>query len=256
MAMLKITFLGQMGFRIKFADTVLYVDPFLSPHPKRLFSPPILVEELNDTDLFLGTHDHKDHIDRDVWPLYATASPHSRFVVPELLLRRGLAADLKIPAYRFSGLTHLQTLSVKGVDITAVASAHELLDKDEETGLYPYLGYVIKFPEYTIYHAGDTCRYEGLEAILKKWNFDVMILPINGRDATRYAAGCFGNMTYQEAADLSGVLKPRVVIPGHYDMFAHNAEDPDHFVEYMRVKYPNQRVSVMVLGENFVIQGG
>ena len=30
----------------------------------------------------------------------------------------------------------------------------------------------------------------------------------------------------------------------HYDMFAHNAEDPALFVEYVRVKYPGRSMWV------------
>jgi L-ascorbate metabolism protein UlaG (beta-lactamase superfamily) len=45
-------------------------------------------------------------------------------------------------------------------------------------------------------------------------------------------------MTYQEAVDLAGDLSPRLTVPGHYEMFAHNAEDPRKFTDYMDVKYP------------------
>jgi L-ascorbate 6-phosphate lactonase len=36
----------------------------------------------------------------------------------------------------------------------------------------------------------------------------------------------------------------KLLVPMHYDMFAHNSEDPSLFVEYVRVKYPEQRVWV------------
>ena len=251
MSAMEVAFLGQMGFRIESKGVVLYVDPFLCSHPKRMIPSPMDIEAVCDADFILGTHDHKDHIDRAAWSQYAKASPRARFVVPELLLRGGLAADLGISADRFSGLTHLQDFLAEEIEITAVASAHEFLDKDAGSGLYPYLGYVIRFPEYTIYHAGDTCRYEGLESTLKKWEFDMVVLPINGRDAERYSCGCVGNMTYQEAADLAGALSPQIVIPGHWDLFAHNSEDPELFRRYCSVKYPELRVEVLQAGEYF-----
>jgi L-ascorbate metabolism protein UlaG (beta-lactamase superfamily) len=55
---------------------------------------------------------------------------------------------------------------------------------------------------------------------------DAALLPINGRDGARYRRNCIGNMTFQEAADLAGELHPRLVIPGHWDMFADNPGDP------------------------------
>lgn len=250
----ELTFLGQMGLRVKKGETTLYIDPFLSDHPKRQFPPPMSVGELCDADLILGTHDHKDHIDRAVWPQYARNSSDAVFVVPELLLRRGLAEDLHIPEKRFLGMTHGQSIELGDVMITAVASAHEFLDRDAETGLYPYLGYIIEIGGFTLYHAGDTCRYEGLQTELKKWIFDVMVLPINGRDAKRYASGCMGNMTYQEASDLAGEVGPQLVIPGHWDLFWHNAEDPDKFTEYMSAKHP--AVSVRILGSGECLKLG
>ena len=44
-------------------------------------------------------------------------------------------------------------------------------------------------------------------------------------------------MTYQEAADLAGEVLPKIVIPGHWDMFADNSADPDEFGRYIKAKY-------------------
>ena len=92
-----------------------------------------------------------------------------------------------------------------------------------------------------IYHAGDTLRYEGMLPALKAFGpMDVALLPINGRDGERYRRNCIGNMTYQEAADLAGELQPRMVIPGHWDMFRDNPGDPEAFADYLDAKYPGQ----------------
>ena len=55
----------------------------------------------------------------------------------------------------------------EGVEITAIASAHEFLDRDISTGEYPYLGYVIEANGMRIYHPGDCCVYEGLQSKLR-----------------------------------------------------------------------------------------
>ena len=44
-------------------------------------------------------------------------------------------------------------------------------------------------------------------------------------------------VTYQEAADLAGPLKPSCVIPGHWDMFEGNLGDPKAFKAYYELKY-------------------
>jgi L-ascorbate metabolism protein UlaG (beta-lactamase superfamily) len=46
-------------------------------------------------------------------------------------------------------------------------------------------------------------------------------------------------MTYQEAVDLAGDIRPRLTVPGHYDMFTGNSEDPAKFARYMDVKFPD-----------------
>lgn len=245
--------LGQLSFVLKLGGRVLYLDPFLSDLPRRRVRPLLAPGDLADADLVLGTHDHIDHIDRAVWPAIAAAAPRARFVVPDLLRDR-LARDLGIAAERFLGLDDGRTVESAGVRITGVAAAHELLDRDEATGRYPYLGYLIEGGGPRVYHAGDTCKYEGLEAKLRALGPDVVLLPINGRDARRLRAGCIGNMTFQEAADLAGAVAPGLTVPGHFDMFEGNSEDPERFADYMAVKYPRLRVHVPRHGERVVFR--
>ena len=39
--------------------------------------------------------------------------------------------------------------------------------------------------------------------------------------------------------DLVGTLKPRLAVPGHYEMFKGNTANPQDFAQYMDVKYPD-----------------
>ena len=244
--------IGQHGFIVKLRQTVIYIDPFLTDCPERQVPPLLLPEEVVNADLILGTHDHDDHIDRQAWPAISSSSPTAQFIVPELV-RQTLLKDLGIPQERFIGLDDCRTAEIKRLRITGIAAAHEFPDQDKDTGHYPYLGYVIEGNGCTIYHSGDTCIYEGLQSKLRRWKFDLMLLPINGRDAVRLESGCIGNMTYQEAADLAGALQPGLTIPAHYDMFAINKEDPELFVNYMRIKYPRLGVQVSEHGIRIVV---
>jgi len=40
------------------------------------------------------------------------------------------------------------------------------------------------------------------------------------------------------AAALANALKPALVVPAHFDMFAMNLGDPQAFRDYLEVKYP------------------
>lgn len=249
---LALWWLGQHSFIAKTGNTIIYIDPFLTPLDGRQVPPLVTAELVRHADIICGTHDHADHIDRPVWPALAAASPKARFIVPDLLRER-LAQELPLPIDRLIGLDEGRSVEVAGVKISAVAASHEFLDQDPVSGRYPYLGLIFESHGLSFYHAGDTVWYEGLQTKLRKWKFDLMLLPINGRDARRLSTGIIGNMTYQEAADLSGPLQPGLVIPTHYEMFAGNPGDPTAFLEYMQVKYPTVKTHRCRHGERLLL---
>ena len=235
--------LGQMGLLVKMGKTVLCIDYFASDLPGRQVAPPIPMEEMKGIDLFLGTHNHIDHIDHPAWQVWAACCPGAKFVFPKShqmeVLGDGIAAE------RCIGMNDGESVRIGEITVRAVAASHEFLDPDPVSGLYPCLQYVIEGNGVRIYHAGDTLRYEGMLPKLKAFGrIDAALLPINGRDAERYQRDCIGNMTFQEAADLAGELKPELVLPGHWDMFADNPGDPDAFINYLSVKYGGKIRSV------------
>ena len=245
--------LGQHSFVVKIGTAVCYLDPFLSPYPGRQVPPLLKPSEVTNAALVLGSHDHADHIDRDAWPGIAAASPQVKFIVPALL-REKIVREVGLPAERVLGVDVGIRAEVGEISVSAVPAAHEFLDTDPATGQHPYLGFVLEGAGLTVYHAGDTCLYEGMQAALRRWTFDLALLPINGRDARRLAAGCIGNMMYQEAADLAGAIRPRLTVPAHFEMFATNSENPQLFVDYMRVKYPALPTLVPRHGERTVLR--
>ena len=231
----KLLWLGQMGLLIKTENTTICVDYFASPMEGRLKDPPIPAEELTGIDAFLGTHDHIDHIDHGAWKIWAKTNPNAKFIFPqkhmESVLSDGISKDNAI------GLNNGDSYTIGDITVHAIPAAHEFLDRDGD-GLYPYLQYIIEAGGVRIHHAGDTVRYEGMLAKIRSFgDIDVQMLPINGRDAFRYRKNWIGNMTYQEAADLAGEVRASLVIPGHWDMFEMNGEDPELFADYIDAKY-------------------
>lgn len=244
--------LGQHSFVIKMAGKCIYIDPFFSLHPERLIPPLITAGEVSHADLVLGTHDHGDHIDRAAWPTIAQNS-NATFIVPDLV-RESIIADQDIPEDRIVGLDDDTSREFDEIRITGIAGAHEFLDQDPETGRHPWLGYILETEKCKVYHAGDTIKYEGLETRVQQHTpIDLALLPINGRDAHRLANGVVGNMSYQEAVDLAGSISPGLSVPTHYDMFGGNLEDPKHFVDYLRVKYPDLKAKICHYGEKVII---
>ncbi len=247
--------LGQMGLLLNIGKTTVCIDYFASDIDSRMTPVPIDAHSLIDVDIFIGSHDHLDHIDHDAWKIWAKNNPKAKFVFPRMhmpaVLEDGVDIDNAI------GLNDGESVTIKNITIHAIAASHEFLDRDETSGLYPYLQYIIEGNGIRIHHAGDTLRYEGMLYKLTQFgDIDIQLLPINGRDAKRYRQNWIGNMTWQEAADLAGDINPSLVIPGHWDMFENNSADPNEFADYIDAKY-HDKISCIVpkVMEEIVYEG-
>ena len=228
--------LGQSGFLLQWAGSHLLFDPYLSdsltkkyagsanPHVRmteRVIGP----EELNFIDAVISSHNHTDHLDAETLIPLLHANPQMELVVPEA--NREFVVDrLKIVAELPRGLDAGKFTTVGSFKIHAVPAAHEQFEQDEN-GRHKFLGYVVEFGGWFVYHSGDTVGYEGLVEWLRRWPIDVALLPINGRGAERRVTG---NLWGREAAQLARDIDARLVIPCHYEMFEFNTATPEEFV--------------------------
>jgi L-ascorbate metabolism protein UlaG (beta-lactamase superfamily) len=239
--------IGQLGYIVKTATATFCFDAFLAPSNRRLVEPMFSPDEMGFVDFVFGSHDHSDHIDHSAWRGIADAAPRARFIVP-IKFADKLSEEFGISRDRFIGLDEdleFADPSLPGLRIRAIASAHEFLARDPATGWHDSLGYIVDTDGLRIYHSGDSCKYEGLETkLINLKPIDLMFIPINGRDAVRYTSRCIGNMSFAEAVDLAGAVSPRLAVPGHYEMFAFNSEDPSKFMDYLAAKYPGQKAWV------------
>ena len=117
-----------------------------------------------------------------------------------------------------------------GIRFSGVASAHETVERDEY-GQVKALGYVLQFGGWSLYHSGDTLRYDGMAEKLRPFAVDVALLPINGRAPERRVPG---NLSGPEAAQLAHDIGAKLVIPCHFEMFEFNTASPEDFVRECR----------------------
>src|SRR2546425_944420 len=199
--------LGQAGFAVRAGGLVLLLDPFLAPMAERVSPPAFEPEDAVGVDVVTCSHEHYDHLDLASLPEIARASPSARFVVPRPLVDAVAAAG--VPRQRLVGAQPDERIRLDGVTITPVPARHGVAMADAYTfgrelagGLYRYLGYLLYDAVTRVYHAGDTVVYEEQAERLRALHADVALLPINGRDHFREAAGVVGNMDHREAAGL------------------------------------------------------
>jgi L-ascorbate metabolism protein UlaG (beta-lactamase superfamily) len=227
--------MGQSGFLIKWQDRGLLFDPYLSdsltikyaetdkPHNrmvKRVIDP----VRLTDIAVATSSHNHTDHLDTETLHALLKTNPNLRLVLPEANIE--FAEERlgnKIPD--LVGLDEGKMVQAAGFEFHAVAAAHNEIKKDG-AGRNHYIGFIVKFADWTIYHSGDTLWHEGLVQTLMEHEIDIALVPINGSKKERRVAG---NLNGTEAAALAKAIGARIAIPHHFDMFDFNTETPEEF---------------------------
>ncbi len=251
----RLWWLGQSGFLLQWQGIHVLLDPYLSDSLTKKYSqtdkPHVRMTELvidparlSFIDIVTSSHNHTDHLDADTLGPILAASPRAKIVVAESN-RAFVAERLGIDSSTPIGLDDGASVEVSGLRFSGVASAHETLEQDER-GRARFLGYVLQFGNWAIYHSGDTVRYPGMAEKLQTFGVDVALLPINGRAPERKVAG---NLSGPEAAQLAKDIGAGLVIPCHYEMFEFNTTSPEVFVSECQLL--QQPCQVLRCGEQF-----
>lgn len=254
---IQIWWLGQSGFLVQWRDKNrtrhLLFDPYLSdsltkkyaqtdrPHV-RMTARVIAPERLDFIDLLTSSHNHTDHLDAQTLNPMLASSPKARLVIGEAnraFVAERLGCDPEFPV----GLDAGQSVRLEGFRFHAVPAAHEDLERDEQNRCR-FLGFVVQFGSWTIYHSGDTVWHDEIIQALRGFSIDLALLPINGR-----GHGVPGNLDGPQAVRFARAIGARVVIPCHFEMFAFNTASPDAFIAEARAV--GQRIRVLRAGESF-----
>ncbi len=240
--------LGQSGFAIKYRDIVFYVDPCLSSPPgrTRILEPPLSGEQAINADMILCTHAHDGHMDPGSLPAMLKASPRCRVVLPKSAA--GHAFAIGIPYERMTTTdSDLRVEYFKSglyARVYSAPAAHPTLAWTPLGG-YPCLGYIMRFGDVNIYHAGDCRPYEGMVARLRPYAIGVALLPVNGN----------GNFDIAEAAQLAEDIGARWLVPMHYGTFAEQDAGIGRFIDHMLGHRPSTGFKVFQAGERWIVPG-
>jgi L-ascorbate metabolism protein UlaG (beta-lactamase superfamily) len=254
---LHLWWLGQSGCLVLWQDEFLLLDPYLSdsltekyadtnkPHV-RMTERVIAPEKLDFVSIVTSSHNHTDHLDGEtIRPLLST-NPHLTILV-STASQQFAAERLQVIPERLTAIACGQPQTIGQWTFHAVPAAHEELSVDKN-GNHQYIGLLVQVGPWTLYHSGDTVRYEGMVDWLRPFAIDVAMLPINGRDPAR---GVAGNLSGPEAVQLAQDCGMKTVIPCHFDMFEFNTVTPHHF--FAVAKSASQEYHLLQNGERWCL---
>ncbi len=124
---------------------------------------------------------------------------------------------------------------VEGIFVIGVSTFHDSR-KGEELGRNT--AYLIEFEDLTICHLGDLGHVPDQEQIEQLNSVDVLLIPVGGRTT----------LTASKAAEVIGLLEPKVVIPMHYQIPGLNAQlnSVSRFLKEMAVEAAARQESLNI----------
>jgi L-ascorbate 6-phosphate lactonase len=227
--------LGQAGYVFKSSGCTVIIDPYLTDScgaGSPLFARRIPVPAdpaAVQADVFIVTHDHRDHLDPETVGAYAHKGS-TAFVAPRHAARK--LAALGVPPGNIHVADHGDTVKFPGVTIKGVFALAT------DPGVLDTAGYLLAFDNgRSVYHTSDTAY---CDLLLKACPQAEVLLPcINGK---------FGNLGIAQAVELTRAVAPRTVIPNHYDVMALNSENPESFRYFLKAaNVPSECVILNVM---------
>jgi L-ascorbate metabolism protein UlaG (beta-lactamase superfamily) len=198
---IEITWFGHATFLIDTGKYALLIDPFLDDNP----AAPIKSGDVK-ADFILITHGHSDHIADAVKIAKRTgATTVSNFEISQWLTKQGVnnAVGMNI-----GGATNLPFGRVK-----MTIAHHTSTLPDGTPGSSPG-GFLLTLDDVKIYIAGDTALFGDMQ-LYGRDGLDLAILPI----------GDFYTMGPEDSIEAIKLLKPKRVVPCHYNTWPPIAQD-------------------------------
>lgn len=222
--MSKITFLGHAAFKIETNNHTFFIDPWIAGNPA---SPYRSYKEIEKVDFVLVTHDHADHGLEDAIEICkkTKATFVGIYELAQLAGKKGCS---------FLGGNIGGEIKKDDMKIYFAQAIHS-------SNIASPCGFIIKTPEITFYHTGDTAFYSDMVYLSKLYDIDLMMVPI----CSNYMMGI------TEATWAVEKVKPKIVIPCHYDAIPALNTNPDDFKEKVE-QYC--KVRVLKSGEEQVVK--
>jgi L-ascorbate metabolism protein UlaG (beta-lactamase superfamily) len=211
--MAKLRYLGHSAFYVEGYGLKALIDPFLKGNPQAAAKP----EDFTDINYIFLTHGHGDHIGSTIEIAKRTGA--TVFAVTEL------AAYLAEEGVKTEGMQvgARAKFTFGRVKLTPAWHGSPYIAGSESRYAGIACGYVIEIDGKKLYHSGDTGLTTEME-LLAEENISAALLPIGG----------YYTMDIDDAVRAVKMIKPKVVVPMHYNTFPKIKADPEEFARKVR----------------------
>jgi L-ascorbate metabolism protein UlaG (beta-lactamase superfamily) len=209
-----IKYLGHAAFYIESGEFKALIDPFLRGNPQTKSRP----GDFEKLSHIFVTHGHSDHLGDTLEIAERTqAKVVSNYEIINYLMSKGL---INVHPMHIGGRVKLGFGTVKMTPAIHGSSINE-------DGQIIYAGnpggFVIEIGGKKIYHAGDTGLMMDMK-LLEDERIDLAILPIGGNFT----------MDIEDAAKAVTMIKPKKVVPIHYNTFDVIKASPEAFEKLVK----------------------
>jgi L-ascorbate metabolism protein UlaG (beta-lactamase superfamily) len=232
---MRIYFHGHSCFEIQGNAGRILIDPFLTGNPCTSAKP----EDFTQLNAILVTHGHHDHLGDAIQLSKQTGAP--------------IVAVYELAYYcqSLGAQTHAMHLGGKyqfpfgWVKLTQALHGSGIEKPEGGNLIYggPPCGFLIQIEEKWLYHAGDTGLFGDMELIGRRYPLAVAMLPIGDNFV----------MGVEEAVHASQLLRPKIVIPMHYNTFPNIAQDVGEFERLLQRRAPESQLRALKPGEIFEV---
>lgn len=191
--------LGHSTIKFEYDNKVIYIDPYN------------IKENCKCADIIFITHNHYDHFSKE-------DIKRIRKEKTKIVLTADIYAQVLELGFKKKNIIIVvpdENYEVDNIKFSTVVSYN--INKEFHPRKNNWVGYIININNKKYYIAGDT----DLTEQTKQVKCDVAFLPIGGTYT----------MTYDEAASLANIIKPKVVVPIHYGVLVGTKEDALNFKE-------------------------
>ena len=212
---MKITYYGHSAFVIEDKDFKAIIDPFITGNPLSRCS----IDEINELTHIFVTHNHSDHLGDCI----ELARKDDALVITNFEISNYLSENgVKTHGMHIGGRHRFDFGTVK-----LTVALH---------GGNP-CGFIIEVGGKKVYHSGDTGLTFDMK-LLEDENIDLALLPIGGNYT----------MDIEDAVKAVEFIKPKLVIPMHYNTFEVIKADPYTF------KSLNKICETVILESGFSVE--